>query len=492
MQASSGFFHVRPVAIQDATALPRALASLDHPFALVSNGRDGRSRWSFFGAEPFAVFRGDDYEGARALWRELGARARAADDFGAADAAAPDAGDAPVPPFRGGALGYWAYDFGRRLERLPMVARDDLGLPDFVLAFYDVVVAFDHATGRAWAWSSGFPELGRERHERAERRLEEMTRRLQSIAPDSSDAAPDPALAPRVAPAVEARSTFKPDDYLRAVESVREHIRRGDIFQANLSQRWTVPLARQAPQQRAARLFERLAREATPPFAAWFGAGDHALASASPERFLELRDGIVETRPIKGTRPRGADAAEDARLAAELLASAKDRAENVMIVDVLRNDLGRVCRIGSVETVALCELETFPHVFHLTSTVTGRLLERRDAFDLIAACFPGGSITGAPKIRAMEILERLEPTRRHCFTGSLGYLDWSGNADWNIVIRSALVQEEAVHFAAGGGITADSDPEAEYLETLHKGEAVRAALASIAGDVTLDSRRVVA
>jgi para-aminobenzoate synthetase component 1 len=289
-----------------------------------------------------------------------------------------------------------------------------------------------------------------------------------------------------------ARSTFSPADYLRAVERVKDHIRRGDIFQANLSQRWDVSLPPEDPQRRSVQLFEPLARGAGTPFGAWFGASDHAVACASPERFLELRHGRVETRPIKGTRPRGADAAEDARLARELKESAKDRAENVMIVDVLRNDLGRVCHPGSVETKSLCELETFPHVFHLTSTVTGRLVPRFDAFDLLEACFPGGSITGAPKIRAMEILDRLEPVRRHLYTGSLGYLDWSGDADWNILIRTALVLEGAVHFAAGGGITADSDPEAEYAETLHKAEAVRAALSEIAGIVTLEPRGVVA
>jgi para-aminobenzoate synthetase component 1 len=200
------------------------------------------------------------------------------------------------------------------------------------------------------------------------------------------------------------------------------------------------------------------------------------VVSASPERFLELRDTRVETRPIKGTRPRGRTPAEDEALARELEASAKDRAENVMIVDVLRNDVGRVCTTGSVRTLALCELERFPQVFHLTSTVTGVLEPKLDAIDLLHACFPGGSITGAPKIRAMEIIERLEPVRRHLYTGAIGYLDWRGDADWSIAIRSALVTPGAIRFAAGGGITADSDPEAEYEETLNKAAGLRAAL----------------
>jgi para-aminobenzoate synthetase component 1 len=193
----------------------------------------------------------------------------------------------------------------------------------------------------------------------------------------------------------------------------------------------------------------------------------------------------VETRPIKGTRPRSPDEAEDRALRQSLLASAKDRAENVMIVDVLRNDLGRVCETGTVETAALCELESFPQVHHLVSTVRGTLRDELDAFDLLHACFPGGSITGAPKIRAMEILESLEPVRRHLYCGSIGYVDWRGDADWNIAIRTALATPHAVHLAAGGGITADSDPDEEFLETLHKAEGLSRALESALGPVSL-------
>ncbi len=197
------------------------------------------------------------------------------------------------------------------------------------------------------------------------------------------------------------------------------------------------------------------------------------MVSASPERFLEVRSGRVETRPIKGTRPRSTDPVEDARLAAELTASAKDRAENVMIVDVMRNDLGRVCVTGSVRAPVLCELESYPQ--------TGQLRPYLDAFELLHACFPAGSITGAPKIRAMEILEALEPVRRHVYTGAIGYLDWNGDADWNVAIRTALVTPRAVHFAAGGGITSESDPAAEYQETLDKAAGLFAAIADVTG-----------
>ncbi len=453
--------------LADPLAAVRALAHLRYPFLLHSSAPGGRARWSFFGADPFAVFGADEYESARALWRDL-------------RAAEPETARGPDDsPFRGGAVGYWAYDFGRRLERLPALAADDLGLPDLLLAFYDVVGAFDHETGRAWLISSGLPVERGLRHERARDRLRLFAGLL--AAPPRAGRPPD---ARREAIA-HPRSTFAPDAYRTAVERVKELIRAGDIFQANLSQRWTLPVEAADPTARALTLSEALATLSPAPHAAFFGAPDHAIASASPERFLELRGLRVETRPIKGTRPRGADPAEDARLGAELVASAKDQAENVMIVDVLRNDLGRVCDAGSVAVTGLCELETFPQVHHLTSTVTGTLAPGRDAFDLLHACFPGGSITGAPKIRAMEILESLEPVRRHLYTGSVGYVDWSGDADWSIAIRTMVVTERAVYFAAGGGITADSDPEAEYRETLDKAEGMRLALEQVEGPVSL-------
>ena len=475
---------VRAIALADPLDAPRALAGLPAAFLLHSGlrGPGARARWSFFGADPFARVRapagapaeggsgsgsGDADEAAR-LWRELAA-------------AAPGPG-APAPaaaPFTGGAVGYWAYDYGRRLERVPAIARDDLGLPDFVLGFYDVVGVFDHTRNAAWLISSGLPLAGLDARRRAARRLEAFARRLEAPpAPAPGEFALDP---------LAATSTFERAGYLAAVEQVREHIRRGDIFQANLSQRWSLPRnpedrAQAGPGVLARALFEALARLSPAPHAAFLDLGDHAVASASPERFLALHQGRVEARPIKGTRPRGASAAEDDAQRAALEGSAKDRAENVMIVDVLRNDLGRVCETGSVETPALCELEAFPQVFHLTSTVSGVLRSDLDALDLLAAAFPGGSITGAPKIRAMEVVESLEPVRRHLYTGAIGYLDWSGDADWSIAIRTALVTGTAVHYAAGGGITADSDPAAEYDETLHKAAGMRAALEALGAD----------
>jgi para-aminobenzoate synthetase component I len=452
-----------------------ALAQWPGAFALRSSlGDEGpartaagrQARWTLFGAEPYATFRGADRADALAERFRAGALRSAASDQALASGA----------PFTGGAVGYWAYDYGRRLERMPAIARDDLGLPDLVVGLHDVVGAHDHDSGRTWLFSSGLPAEGDERVRRARERMEHFRARLEH-APDTAPV-PVPTRAAR-----RATSTFTAEGYRAAVEEVRQAIRRGDIFQANLSQRWSLPLPEA---HRYALPFDAALRTHTPsPFAATLLLGDHAVLSASPESFLRLRGRDVVTRPIKGTRPRGAGPDEDARLAAELMASAKDHAENVMIVDVLRNDLGRVCEIGSVVVPELCALQRFPQVWHLTSTVRGRLREGTGAFALLDACFPGGSITGAPKLRAMEILEALEPVRRHLYTGAIGWIGWDGDADWNIAIRTAVATTDAIHWSAGGGVTADSDPDGEYRESLAKAEGVRAALSSVLGEVAL-------
>ena len=476
------------IAPPDPVAVATALGRLPHGFLLHSGAGGSRGRWSFFGAEPFDVFGPDRYSEALALWR----------GFRPAAGGAP--GEPGEPPFKGGLVGCWSYDFGRRLEKVPTLARDDAGWPDVWLAAYDVVGAIDQVENRAWLFSSGQPATGAEGRRRAAERLEEFRARLEASPRTERESR---VVAPTSIPP--ARSTFSPDAFRAAVESVREHIRRGDIFQANLSQRWTVPCSGPVRDTGLA-LFGALAAHSPAPFATWLDLGDFVVASASPERFLEVRGRTVETRPIKGTRPRSADPAEDARLAAALRASAKDRAENVMIVDVLRNDLGRVCETGSVIVPELCALESFAQVHHLTSTVRGTLRtgagggahggapgeagsgsgSGADAVDLLHACFPGGSITGAPKIRAMEVIETLEPVRRGLYTGAIGYLDWSGDADWNIAIRTAAVTPGAIRFAAGGGITADSDPDAEFRETLAKAEGWRLAMAALGLPVELE------
>lgn len=258
---------------------------------------------------------------------------------------------------------------------------------------------------------------------------------------------------------------------MRAVQKARQYIIDGDIFEVNLSQRFEASIG-VSPHA----LYSRLRAINPAPFASYLGFDEVQIVGASPERFLRKKGNAVETRPIKGTRRRGVTPEEDAQLAAQLMSSAKDHAENMMIVDLERNDLGRVCEYGSVRVTELAILESYPTVFHLTSTVEGRLREDKDCVDLLRAAFPGGSITGAPKVRSMEIIEELEPTRRSVYTGSIGYLGFNGDLDLNIVIRTFLVKGDKVYFQAGGAVVYDSDPAEEYQETLDKAKALLAAL----------------
>ena len=391
-----------------------------------------------------------------------------------------------LPPFQGGAAGYIAYDFGATLERLPAPRYDDLALPDLVFGLYDWVIAWDHQAGRAWIISTGIPGSPGQPAllSRAEERLQWVRRILEGPAagasgrtrvhrPVTHPAPSFPVAGIEHAAEIGLRSSFTHRGYLDAVTRVREYIIAGDIFQANLSQRLDAPL-----EEDPWHLYRRL-REVNPaPFAAYLEFDGLYLASASPERFLRLDTaGQVETRPIKGTRPRGLSPQHDQALSQSLRESEKDRAENLMIVDLLRNDLSRVCRPGSVRVPELFALEGHRTVHHLVSTVVGRLAEGRDATDLLAATFPGGSITGAPKVRAMEIIAELEPSRRGPYCGSVGYLSVTGAMDTSIVIRTFAALGGRAYFSVGGGIVADSDPEAEYQETLDKARALIAALA---------------
>lgn len=376
---------------------------------------------------------------------------------------------APVP-FIGGAIGYLAYDLCHFIEHLPASAVDDLQLPESYFGFYDAVLAFDNLERRCYAISTGLPELDRTRRlRRAQLRLEEMEYRLSCrYGPCKSGDAASRAGAEHE---LVLKSNFTPEGYMRAVQRVKDYIAAGDVFQVNLSQRFEAELTVHPYE-----LYRRLRGINPAPFASYLNFEEVTIVSASPERFLRVEGDWVETRPIKGTRPRGGTPEEDERLARELLESTKDRAENVMIVDLERNDLGRVCRYGTVRVTELAILETFPTVFHLTSTVVGRLRPDRTRIDLLKASFPGGSITGAPKVRAMEIIDELEPTRRSVYTGSIGYLSFGSNMDLNIVIRTLLVKGDRAYFQVGGGIVYDSEPEAEYQETLDKAKALVQAL----------------
>ncbi len=490
----SGSPLVEPIApVPDPLAAARHFTDLPFLLLLDSTADHERTgRYSFLSADPYAVIRSRGATAERLdrggrEWKPLGG-----DALGAVRAAlAPIATDAVpgLPPFQGGAAGYIGYDWGATLERLPSPRYDDLGIPDVVLGLYDWVLACDHCEQAAWLISTGAPIEGPRREQSARERLEMVRARLATPAPDMNPGAERPGLAREAAPPrvaapsypvvgvegaeeIGLRSTFTHRGYLSAVARVREYILAGDIFQANLSQRFQVALA-----EPPLALYNRLRRVNPAAFGAYLDFGDLQVLSVSPERFLRLSGRRVETRPIKGTRPRGMGPMHDALLGRVLAESDKDRAENVMIVDLLRNDLSRVCRAGTVRVPELFALEQHPTVHHLVSTVVGELERGMDAVDLLRATFPGGSITGAPKLRAMEIIADLEPTRRGVYCGSLGYLAATGEMDTSIAIRTAVVRNGEVYFQAGGGIVADSDPEAEYRETLDKAQGIIRALA---------------
>ena len=475
----------------DAVRCCELLDGLPYRLFLDSAVRDTRlGLHSFLAADPVMVVRS---KGPRTEWINpaAGTRRRVASDPLAAVRTflAPFASPAVpgLPPFQGGAAGYIAYDWGLELERLPAPLHDDLALDDVVLGVYDWVLAWDHGASRAWLISTGMPDtVPADRVRRAAARAAGVQARLRassavvrhSIRQDPPGWPEAPAASHPVDggwwdPRLPLRSSFTRRGYLEAVERVREYIFAGDIFQANLSQRFEVPLT-----EPAWALYRRL-RDINPaPFAAFLDFPDTAVLSASPERFLRVdAAGQVETRPIKGTRPRGIGPEHDAALGQALTESPKDRAENLMIVDLMRNDLSRVCAPGSVRVAELFALEQYATVHHLVSTVVGQLAPGADALDLLRAAFPGGSITGAPKLRAMEIIAELERRRRGVYCGTIGYWSVTGELDTSIAIRTAVARAGRVYFNAGGGVVADSDPAEEYQETLDKARGLIDALA---------------
>ena len=363
-----------------------------------------------------------------------------------------------IPPFAGGAVGYFGYDIVHLFEKLPHRAQDDLQLPDMVLMIVDVIIAFDHMRKKGWiiVIQDGSDERGdgcREQMEEIERR---MRKRAVPIDPGRSGVR------------IKMVSNLTQKEYIDMVRRCKEYIAAGDIFQANLSQRLSVQIKGVDP----LRIYGILRKVNPSPFSAFIDTGEMQLVSSSPERLIRLYDGLVETRPIAGTRPRGRDGKENGILQKELLANEKERAEHIMLVDLERNDIGRVCRYGSVRVDEFMELESYSHVNHIVSNVVGDIDPGRDAFDLIKAVFPGGTITGVPKIRCMEIIDELEPTTRGPYTGSIGYISYSGNMDLNIIIRTFIIKDGWAHIQVGAGIVADSDPEREYYETLYKAEAL--------------------
>jgi len=422
----------------------------------------GLGRFSFLGFEPFLTFEsrgneivlmdtttgvkekrtGDPLEELRRLMQKY----RCARD--------------PRLPFTGGAVGAFSYELCSHFERVPRTGLDDLRLPDIAFGFYDGFFAFDTESGRTWLVANPVHTGDAEKIVvRLEQTLREAEKQLSPIATPASANTPAP------------ESNFTREAYGRAIARIKDYIADGDVYQVNLTQRFSAPLPFPP-----AELYRRLRALSPAPFSCYFDLGSCQIVGSSPERFLRLQGDHIETRPIKGTRPRGHTPDDDARLRAELLASEKDRAELLMIVDLERNDLGRVCEFASVHVDQLFHLEEHPTVFHLVANVSGRLRAGADVFDCLRATFPGGSITGAPKIRAMQIIDELEPHRRHFYTGAVGYLGFDGDCDLNIAIRTVLCTGGHAYYHVGGGIVWDSAPEAEYRETLDKGRAMRAAL----------------
>jgi len=375
-------------------------------------------------------------------------------------------------PMPGGIAGYFAYDLCHHIEKLPRNAVDDLGLPDIAVGFYDTLIIKDHLSGKTNVVAALIPGL-------SENDIIEKVKRIKVLIEGGAQGdiiSQDQLLASKCM----LESNFTRTDYCAMVGKAKEYIRNGDIYQVNLSQRFKTSISLNPIE-----LYAKLRSLNPAPYSAFLDCGCVKVLSSSPERFL-LKDGkYIETRPIKGTYPRSADKDEDIRNKELLQKSEKDRAENLMIVDLMRNDIGKVCKTGSVKATELFKAESYATVHHLVSTVTGELLDGCDAIDCLKATFPGGSITGAPKIRAMQIIDELEPTCRSVYTGSIGYIGFDGSMDLNIAIRTILMKGNTAYYQVGGGIVWDSVPETEYEETLHKGLALNKALQNI-GDGSID------
>ena len=437
----------------DCFSLFSALKDQAYPFFLDSSikGSKPLGRYSFFGCNPFYIL-----------------KAKGRDPFPELRELLNNYKIAPlnkIAPFLSGAVGYLTYDLGFLWnKKFSRKIKDGWDIPDCLFGFYDTIIICDHFKKTLYLFSSGLPEVKHHlAKSRAQMRFKEMLKLICRW-----NAKKRPSLAEKItSPAAAVSSNFTREKYIEAIKKAKDYIKKGDIYQVNLSQRFSAKNRLSGYET-----YGRLRALSPSCFSAYFDCGEYQIISSSPERFLNVTGKIVNTRPMKGTRPRSQDRRKDQRLKKELLESVKDKAELLMIVDLERNDLGRVCNYGSVKIERLRQLEYYQTVFQTTASVRGVLHKDRDRIDLIKACFPGGSVTGCPKIRAMEIIEELEPTRRSIYTGSLGYLSFTGGMDLNILIRTILKKQDTVYFQAGGGIVADSNPQDEYEETLAKAKAM--------------------
>lgn len=425
----------------------------DHSFILDSAMDEKRlGRYSIIGFNPAEIIRKKAGEKAS---EELRAVMKKYEGLGAKK-------DDRVP-FQGGAVGYMSYDLGWDFEKIKKTTADDVMIPDMYFGIYKDVIVIDHLQNKTYISCLG---------DGWEKRIEGIEGRIDSVSKEDMDLG-----IKDVAKKTLLRSNFKKDDYLESIEKIREYIKSGDIYQANMTQRFEGEIEMDSYD-----LYNRLRTLSPAPFGAFLDFDGLSVLSNSPERFIKLDGRKVQTRPIKGTRPRGKTQQEDEMLKKELLNSEKDKAELLMIVDLERNDIGRVSKIGSVKVPELFKIEEYTNVNHLVATVDGELKDGLDAIDVVGATFPGGSITGAPKIRAMEIIDELEPTSRKVYTGSIGYMDFNGDMDMNIAIRTLVKKGDKVYFQVGGGITWDSDANDEYQETLDKAKSIKRALDGIFED----------
>ena len=467
---------MRPIVQEFITSqTPESLAAAEQgaPLVLLRSGLfdSPQARYSFVAARPFLNLRSFgsrcELQAGRQVHVQFGNPWHVLDGLMARYELLDDL-DLPFP--LGGGFGYWGYDLKNFVEpRLKREAMDDLDLPDCQVGFYDSLIVFDHRLAKTWIVSTGLQADGSRSESHARRQLELWQQKLNKPVVEASST---PILERARRDPSALNSSLARAEFIRLVARAQRYIREGHIYQVNLSQRLSTPCSLTGWD-----VFQRLNAVSPAPFAGYVDCGHFQIASSSPELFLRLSGAHIQTRPIKGTRPRSSDPIRDAQLTYELQTSPKEMAELVMITDLLRNDLGRICEYGSVQVPELVRLERYPQVQHLVSTVDGRLRKDVTHFAALAKCFPGGSVTGAPKIRAMEIIEELEPVTRGPYTGCLGYLGFNRESQLSILIRAAICQPGWVCFPVGAGIVADSNPEVEYEETLAKAGGFLAALA---------------
>jgi anthranilate synthase component I len=427
-------------------------------------GGERLARYSFIGWDPFIVVRGK----GNTVWCERQGETVQEKTQGFDKLRQISAGFKPVPmpdlpPFLGGGVGYFAYDIVRQFEKLPSVATDDLGLDDYQVMYFSTILAFDHLRHRIHIITNIFNDRGMDsleaKYQDALLRIEQIEKRLTTPlslpSPSPREAIPEP------------ESNVTESDYYSNIETAKSHIQAGDIFQVVLSQRFAMKISCDPFD-----IYRALRFINPSPYMFFLRMDNVHMVGASPEMLVKVNNGRVEYGPIAGTRPRGRTPEEDAQLSKELLADEKERAEHIMLVDLGRNDLGRVCSFGSVKVTDLMRIEKYSHVMHLVSSVEGALRKDLDCFHALESCLPAGTVSGAPKVRAMEIIEALEPRRRGVYGGAVGYVDFSGNLDTCIALRTLMIKDGIAYIQAGGGIVADSDPKREREESINKASAL--------------------